>query len=121
MRVLVAIDGSGLAVDFVADAAWPAGTEILVAEAIEFGVAADRPPAGRASTRAWRDDRRYRRVAVVVDKDHAAVVLAEAVDADALLLLTDVAAVHLGWGTVGPGGSFLIGRQSIVSMSHVTV
>jgi len=29
-------------------------------------------------------------------KDLAAVVLAEAVDADALLLLTDVAAVHLG-------------------------
>ncbi len=38
MRVLVAIDGSeraGLAVDLVADAAWPAGTEILVAEAVE--------------------------------------------------------------------------------------
>lgn len=35
-RVLVAIDGSeaaGIAVDLVADAAWPAGTEILVAEA----------------------------------------------------------------------------------------
>ena len=59
--------------------------------------AADRPPAGRASTRARRDDRRFRRVAAVVDKDHAAVVLAEAVDADALLLLTDVAAVHPGW------------------------
>jgi carbamate kinase len=38
-------------------------------------------------------------VEAVVDKDLAAVVLAEAVDADALLLLTDVAAVHLGWGT----------------------
>ena len=40
MRVLVAIDGSepaGLAVDLVADAAWPAGTEILVAEAVESG------------------------------------------------------------------------------------
>jgi carbamate kinase len=33
----------------------------------------------------------------VVDKDLAAVVLAEAVGADALLLLTDVAAVHIGW------------------------
>ena len=33
MRVLVAIDGSepaGLAVDLVADVAWPAGTEIVV-------------------------------------------------------------------------------------------
>jgi carbamate kinase len=33
----------------------------------------------------------------VVDKDLAAVVLAEAVGADALLLLTDVAADHIGW------------------------
>jgi nucleotide-binding universal stress UspA family protein len=40
MRVLVAIDGSGpagLGVDLVADVAWPAGTEILVAEAVETG------------------------------------------------------------------------------------
>ena len=43
------------------------------------------------------DDRRYRRVEAVVDKDHAAVVLAEAVDADTLLLLTDVTAVQPGW------------------------
>ncbi len=38
-------------------------------------------------------------VEAVVDKDHAAVVLAVKVDADALLLLTDVPAVHLGWGS----------------------
>jgi len=40
MRVLVAIDGSepaGLGVDLVANVAWPAGTEILVAEAVETG------------------------------------------------------------------------------------
>jgi len=37
-------------------------------------------------------------VEAVVDKDLAAVVLAESVDADALLLLTDVTAAHLGWG-----------------------
>ena len=40
MRVLVAIDGSepaGIAVDLVAEAAWSAGTEILVAEAVESG------------------------------------------------------------------------------------
>jgi carbamate kinase len=36
-------------------------------------------------------------VEAVVDKDLAAVVLAEAVGADALLLLTDVDAVHTGW------------------------
>jgi carbamate kinase len=38
----------------------------------------------------------------VVDKDLAAVVLAEAVKADALLLLTDVSAAHLGWGAAEP-------------------
>lgn len=38
-------------------------------------------------------------VEAVVDKDLAAVVLALKVDADALLLLTDVNAVHLGWGS----------------------
>jgi nucleotide-binding universal stress UspA family protein len=40
MNVLLAIDGSeaaGLALDFVADVSWPAGTDILVAEAIETG------------------------------------------------------------------------------------
>ena len=38
MRVIVAIDGSepaGLAVDLVAEVAWPAGTEILMTEAVE--------------------------------------------------------------------------------------
>jgi nucleotide-binding universal stress UspA family protein len=40
MRVLLAVDGSepgGLAVDLVANVAWPAGTEIVVAEAVESG------------------------------------------------------------------------------------
>jgi nucleotide-binding universal stress UspA family protein len=40
MRVLVAIDGSEparLAVDLVADVAWPPGTDILVAQAVESG------------------------------------------------------------------------------------
>lgn len=37
-------------------------------------------------------------VEAVVDKDLAAVVLAESVDADALLLLTDVEAAEFGWG-----------------------
>ncbi len=43
----------------------------------------------------------YVGVEAVVDKDLAAVVLALAVDADALLLLTDVDAVHLGWLSAG--------------------
>jgi carbamate kinase len=37
-------------------------------------------------------------IEAVVDKDRAAVVLAKAVGADALLLLTDVKAAHRGWG-----------------------
>ncbi len=40
MRVLLAIDGSesaGLAVDLVANIAWPTGSEIVVAEAVETG------------------------------------------------------------------------------------
>ena len=40
----------------------------------------------------------YVGVEAVVDKDLAAVVLAQAVDADALLLLTDVDTVHVSWG-----------------------
>ena len=40
-------------------------------------------------------------IEAVVDKDLAAVVLAEGVDADALLLLTDVSAAHSGWGATG--------------------
>lgn len=41
MRVLVAVDGSafaGLGVDLVADAAWPPGTHVVVAQAVETGV-----------------------------------------------------------------------------------
>ncbi len=40
-------------------------------------------------------------IEAVIDKDRAAVVLAEVVDADGLLLLTDVGAVHRDWGTTG--------------------
>lgn len=41
-------------------------------------------------------------VEAVVDKDHAAVVLAQDVDADVLLLLTDVPAVHRDWASTAP-------------------
>ncbi|HXR27743.1 MAG TPA: carbamate kinase [Candidatus Baltobacteraceae bacterium] len=43
-------------------------------------------------------------VEAVVDKDLAAVLLAEAVGAEALLLLTDVPSVRLGRGTAGEAG-----------------
>ncbi len=46
------------------------------------------------------DDRgRLHGVEAVIDKDLAAAVLAEALSADALLLLTDVPAIEAGWGT----------------------
>jgi carbamate kinase len=44
----------------------------------------------------------YRGVEAVVDKDLTAALLAEAVGAGALLLLTDVAAVQEGYGTAHP-------------------
>jgi carbamate kinase len=44
-------------------------------------------------------DRGLRGVEAVIDKDKAAALLAEQLDADALLLLTDVEAVELDWGT----------------------
>jgi carbamate kinase len=42
---------------------------------------------------------RARGVEAIVDKDRAAGLVARAVDADAFLLLTDVEAVQVGWGT----------------------
>lgn len=44
----------------------------------------------------------YTGVEAVVDKDLAAVILAESVGADALLLLTDVPAAHRRWGSSDP-------------------
>ncbi len=44
-------------------------------------------------------DGRYEGLEAVIDKDLAAVVLARAVGAEGLLLLTDVDAVYRGWGT----------------------
>jgi carbamate kinase len=46
-----------------------------------------------------RADGAIRGVEAVIDKDRAAALLAEALGADALLLLTDVDAVYRGWGT----------------------
>lgn len=44
-------------------------------------------------------DGRLRGIEAVIDKDLAAALLAEGLEADALLMLTDVAAVQAGWGT----------------------
>jgi len=46
-------------------------------------------------------DGRLRGVEAVVDKDRAAALLAAGLGADALLMLTDVSAVQLGYGTAG--------------------
>jgi carbamate kinase len=45
------------------------------------------------------DDGRLRGIEAVIDKDRTAGLLAELIGADALLLLTDVAAVEAGYGT----------------------
>lgn len=45
------------------------------------------------------EDGAIRGIEAVIDKDRAAALLAHALNADALLLLTDVDAVYRGWGT----------------------
>ena len=46
-----------------------------------------------------RGDGSYVGVEAVIDKDFASALLAQEINADALLLLTDVDGVYLGWGT----------------------
>ena len=46
-----------------------------------------------------RKDGSYAGVEAVIDKDHASGLLAREINADALLMLTDVDGVYLGWGT----------------------
>lgn len=46
-----------------------------------------------------RKDDSYIGVEAVIDKDHASGLLAREIKADALLMLTDVDGVYLGWGT----------------------
>lgn len=46
-----------------------------------------------------RKDDSYIGIEAVIDKDHASGLLAREISADALLMLTDVDGVYLGWGT----------------------
>ena len=46
-----------------------------------------------------RKDGSYIGIEVVIDKDHASGLLAREISADALLMLTDVDGVYLGWGS----------------------
>ncbi len=46
-----------------------------------------------------REDSGYRGVEAVIDKDRSTALLAEGLEADLLMLLTDVDAVYRGWGT----------------------
>jgi carbamate kinase len=46
-----------------------------------------------------RPDGSYVGIEAVIDKDHASGLLAREINADALLMLTDVDGVYLGWGT----------------------
>ena len=47
----------------------------------------------------YDERRKLRGVEAVIDKDRASALLAEEVDAECLLLATDVDAVYLDWGT----------------------
>jgi carbamate kinase len=49
-----------------------------------------------------REDGRLDGVDGVIDKDRASALLADDLDADILILATDVDAVYLGWGSAGP-------------------
>jgi carbamate kinase len=57
----------------------------------------------------------FRGVEAVVDKDHTAALLAEALHADVLLLLTDVAGVYLDWPT--PAKQLLRSAPSTIARS----
>jgi carbamate kinase len=46
-----------------------------------------------------REDDSYIGIEAVIDKDHASGLLAREINAEALLMLTDVDGVYLGWGT----------------------
>ncbi|MGZ4121576.1 MAG: carbamate kinase [Actinomycetota bacterium] len=79
----------------------PEPLEIVEADALRALLAAGIVPvaSGGGGIPVVRDGDSVRGVAAVIDKDLAAAVLTEAVDADALLMLTDVEQVIRGYGT----------------------
>lgn len=56
-------------------------------------------------------------VEAVIDKDHASALLAAELNADALLMLTDVAAVFTGWGTPQQAALGEVTPQALAAMS----
>ncbi|TLF45888.1 carbamate kinase [Halomonas urmiana] len=56
-------------------------------------------------------------VEAVIDKDHASGLLATRLDADALLLLTDVAAVYEGWGGPAPSPLHRVTPEALAELS----
>lgn len=56
-------------------------------------------------------------VEAVIDKDHASGLLATRLDADALLLLTDVAAVYEGWGGPVPSPLHRVTPEALADLS----
>ena len=97
----------GIPVAEVAGGGWrrvvasPEPLEIVEADAVRALLAAGIVPiaAGGGGIPVIRDGDEIRGVAAVIDKDSAAAVLAATVDADALLILTDVDQVVRGYGT----------------------
>ena len=80
----------------------PAPLEILEVRVIELLVAQGVTvicAGGGGIPVAQRADGSLVGVEAVIDKDHASALLARMIGADRLLLLTDVDAVYLGWGT----------------------
>ncbi|WP_108446723.1 carbamate kinase [Halomonas denitrificans] len=56
-------------------------------------------------------------IEAVIDKDHASGLLATRLDADALLLLTDVAAVYQGWGGPAPSPLHRVTPEALAELA----
>jgi carbamate kinase len=65
----------------------------------------------------YGEDGRLRGVEAVIDKDLAASLLAEELDADMLVIATDVDGVYTGWGSPGQKKLGRVGVDEIISMN----
>ena len=54
-------------------------------------------------------------VEAVIDKDHASALLAEQIDADLLVMATDVDAVYLDWGTPSQRAAGKVNPQDLLA------